>query len=811
MKILWNWLLELCDFDKLPTAEEGAMALTRGGIEVETLTYLGKEITGVVVAEVVAKRPHPQSEKLTLVQVITERGGAPTEVVCGAPNVPDPGRKVIWAQVGGTLPGGITLAPKAVKGVVSPGMLCSETELGIGEDDDGIIVLPEGDPTALGTPAVQALGVDDWLFDLSTHANRGDLLGHLGVARELCALLGGKLVWPASSLEGISGVDAVATKVTIEDAGDCPRYTLRQIDGLTVKPSPRKWQQRLKNLGARPVNNLVDVTNLVMFELGQPLHAFDAATLTRGTIAVRRARPGEKMTTLDDQERTLAPDDLLICDGETPIALAGVMGGRDSEVTEKTTQVALESAGFASRNVRRTGRRLGLSSEAAQRFERGVDPELAELASARAAFLLVQLGGGSVRPGVVDVYPGRKEAAPIALRTRRVEHIAGFEIGADDCVKALTSLGFGCVATADGLSVTVPSARADVLREIDVIEEVIRLHGFEKVPATLPRLRTPPQGGGLSRGDRVRTQLAGAGLAEAITFGFCSRERVAALRLSADDRRAQPIALRNPMSVDQAVMRTSLLPNLLAAIARNVSYGHRDVAMFEVGSVFLRKQPAAGGELPEIAELADEPLLVTGVLVGTRGAQLGRGAAYDVFDAKGYAVAAIAAVAGAVKVETAATSSVPYLHPGVSGELSVNGAVVGRFGEVHPQTRTALGVETPVFAFEVELDALAAAAPAQMRPIPKFPGATRDVSLLMAAATPAAEVERIVAAAAQPLVSGVQVLEDYRDAKLGEGKKGMLWSIGYRSPERTLTDAEIDAAHEAIVARLIEQLPAQRR
>jgi phenylalanyl-tRNA synthetase beta chain len=811
MKILWNWLLELCDFDKLPTAQEGAIALTRGGIEVETLTYLGKDITGVVVAEVVAKRPHPQSDKLTLVQVITERGGAPTEVVCGAPNVPEPGRKVIWAQVGGTLPGGITLAPKAVKGVVSPGMLCSETELGIGEDDDGIIVLPQGDATALGTPAVQALGVDDWLFDLSTHANRGDLLGHLGVARELCALLGGKLVWPQTSLEGLEAGRPLATEVTIEDGGDCPRYTLRQIEGLTVKASPRKWQQRMKNLGARPVNNLVDVTNLVMFELGQPLHAFDAATLTRGKIAVRRARAGEALKTLDGQVRALAEDDLLICDGDQPIALGGVMGGLDTEVTEKTTSVALEAASFLSRKVRRTGRRLGLSSEAAQRYERGVDPELAALGSARAAFLLVQLGGGAVRPGVVDVYPGRKEAQPIALRTRRVAHIAGFEISTEDCAKALSSLGFGCLPTAEGLSVTVPSARADVHREIDVIEEVIRLHGFEKVPATLPRLRTPPQGAGLSRGDRVRTQLAGAGLAEAITFGFCSRERVAALRLPAEDRRAQPIALRNPMSVDQAVMRTSLLPNLLAAVGRNVSYGHRDVALFEVGSVFLRKQAIAGGDLPEITELADEPLQVAGVLVGTRAAQLGRGAAYDVFDAKGYAEAAIFAVAGAVKIEAAATSSVPYLHPGVSGELRLGGAVVGWFGEVHPETRKALGVEAPVFSFEVELEALAAAEPAQMRPIPKFPGSSRDVSLLMAAATPAAEIARIVAAAEQPLVAGVKVLEDYRDAKLGDGKKSMLWSIDYRAADRTLTDAEIDAAHEAIVARLIEQLPAQRR
>lgn len=813
MKILWNWLLELCDFDRLPTAQDGAEALTRGGIEVETLVHLAREISGVVVAEVVAKRPHPQSDKLTLVQVKTQVAGPATEVVCGAPNVPEAGRKVIWAQVGGTLPGGLALAPKTIKGVVSPGMLCSETELGIGDDDDGIIVLPQGDPAPLGAPAAAVLGVDDWLFDLSTHANRGDLLGHLGVARELCALLGGRLVWPNLALEDVLAGDALALPVSIEDAGDCPRYTARQLEGLTVAPSPRLLRQRLRNLGARPVNNLVDVTNLVMFELGQPLHAFDADKLRHGSIAVRSARPGEVLVTLDDVQRELTASDLLICDGDEPIALAGVMGGRDSEVTGATRRVLLEAANFHSTKVRRTGRRLGLSSEAAQRFERGVDSELAALASARAARLLCSLGGGTVRPGLAEAYPGRREAAPIALRTRRACQISGISLTTEDCQRSLEALGFAAVPTADGLSVTPPSARADVVREIDVIEEVIRIHGYERVPATLPALRQAQRGaseGQLARGDRVRLALAAAGMAEAITFGFCSRERLAALRLPASDRRAAPIALRNPMSADQAVMRTSLLPNLLAAAARNASFGHRDLALFEVGSVFLRRGALEG----DPAELADEPLAVAGVLTGSRAAQLGSGLAYDVFDAKELARVAVAAVAGAAaaaRLDTVAQPAIPYLHPGVSGELRSGDAVVGCFGEVHPQTRRALGLDGPAFAFEVDLAALALATPAKMRAIAKFPGATRDISLLMDAAIPAAAVSAAIAAVAQPLVVAVRVLEDYRDARLGDGKKSMLWSIDYRSPERTLTDAEIDSAHEAIVAHVVAALPAQRR
>lgn len=415
MKAVWSWLLELCDLPHAPTVEEGARALTAGGLEVEGVTDLGAGFTGVVVAEVVATRPHPGSQKLTLVDVVTARGGSATQVVCGAPNVPAPGRKVLWAPPGATLPGGMTLSTRAVKGVDSPGMLCSETELAIGDDDRGIIVLDADDATAPGAPAQQALGVADWVLEVAAPANRGDCLGHLGLARELCALLGGRLVPPAPGpdLEALAAdLDAAAlAAVTIDDPVGCPRYVARVIDGLVVGPSPRRFAQRLRAVGVRPISNLVDVTNYVLFELGQPLHAFDWHQLRGASIAVRRARAGERMTTLDGQERALVAADLLICDGEHPVALAGVMGGADSEVSATTTRVLLESASFEPRSIRRTARRLALPSEASQRFERGVDPELAPLAAARAAALLARLGGGKVARGHVDVYP-RHAPAP---------------------------------------------------------------------------------------------------------------------------------------------------------------------------------------------------------------------------------------------------------------------------------------------------------------------------------------------------------------------------------------------------------------
>ena len=817
MKILWSWLLELCDLDRQPTVEEGARALTRGGLEIEGMTNLGAGFSGVVVAQVVGKQPHPQADKLTLVDVITERGGAATQVVCGAPNVPEAGRKVLWAQIGATLPGGLTLAAKPVKGVVSPGMLCAEDELGLGDSHAGIIVLDADDPTALGAPAQQALGLDDWMLEVNAPANRGDVLGHLGIARELCAVLRGKLVLPDVDLSAHAGAGAAGAgrvEIAIQDPDACPRYTARLIDGVTVSQASshlaRRIAQRLRGVGVRPISNVVDVTNYVMFELGQPLHAFDAHTLKTGVIGVSAASDGEKFTTLDGIERTLVAGDLVIRDGARGIALAGVMGGLDSEVTDTTTRVLLESASFRPISVRRTARRLGLHSEASHRFERGVDPELAELASARATRLLCMVGGGKVVGEAVDAYPKKRTVLPITVRMPRVRMVSGVALEPSTCRDALERLGCVVAGSGETLEVTPPSARTDIAREVDVIEEVLRIVGYEQVPASLPALRQPPPLRPADPGDVARRALAAAGLSEAITFAFQSAERSSALGVPATDRRSQPISLHNPMSADQALMRTSLLPNLIAAVTRNQSHGRPDVALFEVGSVFLRRGEGAG-ERP-IHELADEPLWTAGVFAGRRPGHIGLGTPWDVFDAKAYALVAIRAIAGAgVEIKTRATASVPYLHPGIAGELLLGGTVIGWFGEVHPDVRQKLGAEGALFAFDVDLSKLPAAHPPQMTSIPRFPGSARDVSLLLGAAIPAARVEEVIVQVADPLVASVRLLEDYRDAKLGEGMKSMLWSIGYRAPDRTLTDAEVEKAHEAIVARLLEHLPAQRR
>ena len=807
MKVLWSWLLEMCDLDTVPTVDEGAKALTRGGLEIEGMTDLGAGFSGVVVAEVVARRPHPQADKLTLVDVITERGGTATQVVCGASNVPEPGRKVLWAQIGARLPSGMTLSAKPVKGIESPGMLCAEDELGLSEDHAGIVVLPADDTTPLGARAQVALGLDDWMLEINAPANRGDVLGHLGVARELCAVLRGRLVPPDADLS--AHVAGTTPPLDVAITAGCYRYTARVIDGATIGPSPRRIAARLRGVGVRPISNLVDITNYVMFELGQPQHAFDAATLRTQTIGVGHAHDGEKLVTLDGIERTLFAADLVIRDGARAIALAGVMGGKDTEVTAGTTRILLESASFDAKAVRKTARRLGLHSEASHRFERGVDRELASYASARAARLICQLAGGTVLGEVIDAYPHRHAPVAIPVRMGRVRMLSGVPMPASTARDALERLGCTVTGTDEVLAVTPPSARADVTREVDAIEEILRIVGYEQVPSTLPVLREAPGVRPVDRGEVARVALCAAGASEAITFAFQSVERANALGLHATDRRAQPIAIRNPMSIDQAVMRTSLLPNLVAAVARNASHGRPDVALFEVGSVFLRRGEGAA-ERP-LHELADEPTWAACVLAGKRPGQIGDGPAWDAFDAKALAIHAIQAVAGPIAVTSRATADVPYLHPGVAGELLVDGAVVGWFGELHPRVRKALGVGAPVFAFDLQLERVPLAGPAQMQPIARFPGSTRDVSLLLGEAIPAARVTEVIAAAHEALVGGVRLLEDYRDSKLPAGTKSMLWSIAYRAPDRTLTDVEVDRAHEAIVGRLVENLPAQRR
>jgi phenylalanyl-tRNA synthetase beta chain len=807
MRAVWSWLLELAELPDRIDWERGAEALTGAGLEVEEVERLGDGFSGVVVAEVVGKRPHPKAERLTLVDVITEAGGAATEVVCGAANVPEPGGRVLWARPGARLPG-LEIEPREIKGVVSAGMLCAEDELGLGDDHDGIVILDRGAP--LGAVAQDALGLRDIVFDIGVPANRPDANGHLGLARELAALCGGRVRPPLAALDELTDPRLKAAElvgVRVEAPARCSRYVARVIDGVTVGRSPLWMQRRLRAVGVRPLSNLIDVTNYVMFELGQPLHAFDYAKVRGAAIHVRLARAGETMTTLDDVERELAEDDLLICDAEGPVALAGVMGGATSEVGDATRRVLLEAAGFETTGIRRTARRLNLHSESSHRFERGVDVDGAELASRRAARLLAELGGGQVARGVVDAYPRPPAPVVIALRPARASALTGVSLSSADCRSALESIE---LEVADGphgsLQVTCPSFRPDLSREVDLIEEVIRLRGFDSVPATLPRNDLEPAGVGDARPATARRALVAAGLSEAVTFGFTSPARTAALRFPPDDRRAAPLPLRNPLRGDHSVMRTSLLPNLLVALARNLSYGEADVRLFEVGSVFL---PTAPGQLP------DEPPRAAAVLTGARAGWLTPEGALDFYDLKGIVDALVRALVpdAAARVGIESAAGIPFLHPGVAGRLWLDGErELGVLGELHPDVRAELDIAPAVFAFELALDVAPKRGPVQMQPIPRFPAITRDLSFFVDESVPAARVRDLLLGQREPLLERVEVLEDYRHPDhVPAGRKGMLWSATYRSLERTLTDAEVDAAHEVIVAQVLLGLGAVRR
>ena len=781
--------------------------LTRAGLEVEAIEHYGQDIAGVVVAEVVGKKPHPKADRLTVVDVIDSAGGDVTQVVCGASNVPVPGGRVAWAKPGATLPGGLRLETRALKGVPSHGMLCSAAELGIDDDSEGIVVL---DATlAIGENIVDELSLRQTVLDIASPANRGDVLSHVGVARELGALTGSELIdyegriteaLRASTQSGVSE----PPRVVIHDPEACPRYVARRVAGVTVGASPWWMQSRLRAVGIRPISNLVDVTNYVMFELGQPLHAFDAGALHGQNIEVRLANSGESITTLDDTQHELSATDLLICDERDPVALAGVMGGKSSQVTPSTTEVVLESAVFRPIAIRRTARRLGLHSESSHRFGRGVDPNGVALASARASGLISQVSGGTVASQVVDAYPSPRAPWSVSLRTESVSALTGVCLSQQRIAEVLRSLQLGVSTDASVLQVTCPTFRSDLTREVDLIEEVIRIDGFDKVPATLPassvsmvHLAPDP------RPSLIREQLIGMGLSEAITFGFMAESRLAKMLLPRDDPRNRPLRVQNPMSEDQAIMRTMLLPNLLAAVTRNRSFGTEDVAVFEVGSVFL---PMKGETLP------NEPIKAVGVLCGRQTGWLGDRPAVDVFDAKACVERVLARILGHLEEVAYGCSQSGYFHPGVAGSVSVGGLEVGEFGEVHPDVREAFGIDAPCFAFELSLDKLPQPLVARMRPIPKYPAISRDISIFVDESLPSSEIRAAIVAAEQPLIEEICVLEDYRDpAKVAKGKKGMLWSITYRASERTLTDTEVDKAHAAIVDCVVATVSAELR
>ncbi len=789
MRISYKWL---SDYVELPPVEELAKRLTAVGLEVEAIERLGAALSGVVAARIVASEPHPNAEKLSVTRVEAGKG-EPLQVVCGAKNY-QVGDVVPLATVGTTLPGGTSIAQAKLRGVDSFGMLCSAKELGLDTDASGLLILPRDVPP--GTPIAKALDLEDALLEVNVTPNRPDALSHIGIAREVAAALGKPVLFPRPELAEGGGPAADAVRVRITAPEKCHRYAARVIEGVRIGPSPGWLSRRLEACGVRSISNVVDATNFVLLELGHPLHAFDLDKVAGREIVVRTARPGEVLTTLDGKERALDPDDLLIADHDRGSALAGVMGGGDSEIAADTTRVLLESAWFAPATVRRTSKRHGLKTEASYRFERGADPGMVVPAVDRCAALIAELAGGTVRSGVVDANPRPFRPLEVRLRWTRPAQVLGMDVPREEARRTLARLGFAeRAADGEGATFVVPSFRQDVSLEEDLVEELVRARGYDAIPETLPRLAqdTPALAAEAEATARVRGALEAAGFAEAVNFSF-----VAPRDLAAFDPGARPVALRNPISADLAAMRTSIIPSLLRNAAANLRQRVEDVRLYEIARCY-GAQPGPGDEP------ASEWTEVAGVLLGRRSPA---GWAVpsdpvDLFDAKA-AVAGVLDALGIAGVRWAARAE-PWSHPRFSAAvLGERDLVMGTIGELHPRVAAAFELPRGVLAFHLDLAALLEYARLVPRyvPIPRFPAVLRDLAVVVEERVQFAQV--LAAVKAEPLVEDATLFDVYRGAPIPPGRKNLALALRYRAPDRTLTDAEVDAAHARIVQRLRE-------
>jgi len=807
MKISYRWLREYVDTDLPPAVL--ADRLTNAGIPVEGVTPLVEGLAGVLVAEIEAierEVPGAGGHVNRLCRVaLPDRT---LSVLCGAPNAA-PGLRTALAPPGATLPGGRSIGVATIRGTRSEGMLCSEKELGIGDDGDGILALPADAP--LGTDLVTYLGLEDTIFEIEITPNRPDALSIVGVAREVAAITGAPFRFPQVAVKESEPEAARLATVEIADPDLCPRYAARMISGLTVKPSPPWLAQRLRAVGLRPINNVVDVTNYVMWELGQALHAFDHAALGGGRILVRRARPGERITTLDGRTRALSPDMLVIADAERPVGLAGVMGGGDSEVRPATTAVLLEAACFNGASVRRTSRALGLATDAAYRFERGSDIEAVIPAVNRAALLMADLGGGTVARGVIDVYPAPRPHPRIALRLERVERVVGAAPARAEVIRILQALGFAVDDSGPVLQVVVPSFRRDIVQEDDLVEEIVRIWGYEKIPQQLapagelsPVTRPADQ----LLAERAGGALVDAGLSECITYSFLDPARLKALGW---DDPARLVALVNPLSAERSIMRPSLVPGLLEVLATNAHRQRPDVRVFETGVTFAPHRET-DGDRP-----MHEELWLGVALTGQRAARAWHASRerIDLYDAKGMAelVLANAGVAGAVTEPWSAGEEPGYLEPGRAARLVVDGLEIARFGEVAHRVREVFDLAAPAFVAEVSLSALVARAPAVPRyaPLPRFPAVQRDLALVVGDDVTVAQVEAAIRSLAVTWLVDLALFDVYSGSQVGAGKRSLAWSLTYQAGDRTLTDAEVNEAHGRLVRELAARFGAEVR
>lgn len=804
MIVTYNWLREFVDFDLTPEALSDG--LTMAGLEVDAMEEIGVGLDSVIVARLASVEPHADADRLTVCQV--ETGADTVQVVCGATNH-KAGDLVALAQVGTVLPGDFKIKKSKIRGQVSMGMLCSETELGLAEESAGIMILPSG--LELGTPVFEALELKDVRYEIGLTPNRPDCLSVVGVAREVAAMAGRSVELPDIDLPEQGEPVNDQTSVTIEEPELCPRYAARLIKGVEIGPSPDWLVRRLESLGMRSINNVVDVTNYVLMELGHPLHAFDFKLLRGGRIVVKRAGENEKFVTLDSQERTLDRNDLVICDAEGSVALAGIMGGENSEVQPDTVDILLESAYFNPTTIRRTSKRLGIHSESSHRFERGADVNMVPFALDRAASLILEVAGGTVAKGCIDVYPKEVAEKKLTITPRRANEILGLQLDSLEVQRLLRSIGLVVEMAPDredgALYVTVPTYRPDLEREIDLIEEVARLNGYDRIPTTMPSGRIVSH-----RADRdqllirqVRDAMVAGGFSEAINYSFVSPASWDSVLLDAQDSRRQNVAILNPLTEEQSVMRTSLVPSLLETVSRNLAYRSGDLRLFELRPVFLA---------PGTNEMPHEQLRLCAVMCGRKEPEgwAQQDAGVDFFDLKGVVEGLLECLL-IDEVKWESDHGEPYLHPGKSCALRKDDKTIGILGEVHPRVLGNYDIDQPVYLLDCDLEALfqLAGRIPSFTPLSRFPDVYRDSAFLVDETVSAEQIFAALDRGRGRFVEEVILFDLYRGKGVPEGKKSMAVRVRYRSAEKTLTDDEITSAHQKIVKALKKTVSAEIR
>ena len=801
MLVSLKWLKDYIDLEL--SAEELADRLTMAGLEVDEIQTLAPKFSGVVAAKILSVRPHPNADKLSLCDVTD--GAETYPIVCGAKNI-HAGDVVPLAKTGAVIPGGYTIKSTTLRGEKSEGMLCSEAELEIGDDASGILQLPAD--MALGRPLQEALDLGDTVLDIGITPNRSDCLSMIGIAREVAALTGKKMKMPdVRILESAQDVSLLSS-VTIEDADLCPRYTARLIQNVTIGGTPVWMKTRLEAAGLRAINNVVDVTNFVMLEMGQPLHAFDFRFLEEGRIVVRKSKPGEEFISLDEKSRLLPENTLLICDGKKPVAIAGIMGGLNSEVKEDTRTILLESAYFNPASIRRSSRILGMPTDAAFRFERGIDPEGVVRALDRAAQLIAELSGGEVCRNYLDEYPAKIKAVDnIPLRMDRVRQVIGAGVPAREAVRILKSIGMALRREGKGAyRVTPPSFRVDIEREIDLIEEIARLYGYHLVPSTLPSVsvsetETIPR---LALEERVRRLLTGSGYSEIINYSFSSPDSAEALGLSPEDERRRFVVIKNPLTEDQSIMRTTLVYGLLETLKKNLRNASFNLKLFEIGRTFFKRHD---GELPE------ERNILAALAAGKVSDDLwGSKVSVDFYDLKG----SLENIFQDLKMDSCrcrTETPEPFLHPGQSCGVYMGDVRIGFLGKAHPEVLKKMDIKSDAYLFEINLDLLGEQTGRRIRyrELSKFPAVQRDVAFVLPESMESEKMLEIVLSQHEDLLENVSIFDIYTGKGLEERTKSLGLRFSYRALDRTLTDAEINSIHNRIVQNTVQQTGAKIR